>query len=115
MRRRRPPKFAFLPPLLVGLLPLAPARLARGEEPQDPPGQVMSLEDRLVSGLRARRPEDVAFLERVASLVDEGRLPEKMVNSTLAWAQRRGRNYPLPSFRRALQIQADHLGVRLGD
>lgn len=113
MRRPRPPRLVCLPALLVGLFPVSTALHASGEEPQSPHGDVMSLEDRLVTGLRARRPEDVAFLERVATLVEEGRLPEKVVNSTLAWAQRRGRNYPLPSFRRALELQADHLGVSL--
>lgn len=113
MRRPRLTPPAILPALVVGLLALAPAPRARGDDPQAPRGEVMSLEDRLVTGLRARRPDDVAFLERVATLVEEGKLPEKVVNSTLAWAQRRGRNYPLPSFRRALELQADHLGVSL--
>lgn len=113
MRRPRLPRPVRLPAIFVGLLALAPALPARGDEPEAPRGEVMTLEDRLVTGLRARRPEDVAFLERVAALVEEGKLPEKVVNSTLAWAQRRGRNYPLPSFRRALELQADHLGVSL--
>lgn len=115
MPRWRLPRLVCLPPILVGLLSLAPGPGTLGDEPQAPRGEVMSLEDRLVAGLKARRPEDVAFLERVATLVDEGRIPEKVVNSTLAWAQRRGRNYPLPSFRRALKIQADRLGVSLGE
>lgn len=115
MRRLRLARPGWLEPMVVLFCALAPWAAAPGDDPREPRADIVPLEERLVTGLRARRPEDVAFLERVASLVEEGRLPEKVVNSTLAWAQRRGRNYPLPSFRRALELQADHLGVSLGE
>lgn len=115
MPRMRLTRLVWMRSILVGLLSLAAVPAASGDDAGTPRSEAMSLEDRLVAGLRARRPEDVAFLERVTALVDEGKLPEKLVTSTLAWAQRRGRTHPLPSFRRALQFQADHLGVSLED
>lgn len=72
-----------------------------------------SIEDRLTIGLKARRPEDVAWLERVAGMVREGRMPAKVVDSTYLWALRRRQAYPFPSFRRALELQADRLGIEI--
>lgn len=73
----------------------------------------VSLADRLKTGLRARRPEETDFVENVARLVDTGRLPRKLVDSTYIWAIRRRPDYPLPAFERALHLQADRLGIPL--
>jgi hypothetical protein len=75
--------------------------------------EVISLEDQLKTGLKARRPEETEFLEDVARLVDTGKLPRKLVDSTFMWALRRGQAYPFPAFERALRLQADRLGVDL--
>jgi len=87
------------------------------EPPEAPPAREgsVALEDRLAADLKVRRPEDVAFLERIGRMVREGRLPEKVVTSTSSWALRRGKARPFPSFRRALEMQADRLGVELDD
>lgn len=69
------------------------------------------LADRLKAGLRARRPEEQDFLDGVARLVDTGRLPRKLVDSTYMWAIRRRQDYPLPAFERALRLQSERLGV----
>ena len=71
----------------------------------------VTLESRLTTGLKARRPEDVEFVERVAELVRTGRLPAKVVDSTFLWAIRRRQSYPFPAFQKALRIQADRLGI----
>ena len=73
----------------------------------------VSLADRLKVGLKARRPEEEEFLEKVATLVLTGKLPRKLVDSTYIWAIRRRQDYPFPAFERALQLQADRLGVDL--
>ncbi|MFM9197528.1 MAG: hypothetical protein ACKOWG_17670 [Planctomycetia bacterium] len=74
---------------------------------------MISLEDQLKTGLKARRPEETEFIEEVVRLVDTGRLPRKLVDSTFAWALKRRQTYPFPAFERALRLQADKLGVDL--
>jgi len=74
---------------------------------------MLDLEDQLKTGLRARSPEDVAFIKDVVSRVQRGELPAKLVNSTYIWAIQHQRKYPFPAFERALRIQADKLGVGL--
>jgi len=88
---------------------------AVGIHAEEPVGgaEVISLEDQLKTGLRARRPEETEFIEEVARLVNSGKLPRKLVDSTFIWALRRRTNYPFPAFERALRLQADQLGVDL--
>lgn len=120
-RRRRLRR--SLPHLVVALAALLapPGATSRADEPPQPPEPPAELEgakplvDRLTTELRTRRPEDVAFLEQVDRLVRGGRLPAKVVTSTSAWAMRRGKARPFPSFRRALEIQADRLGISLDE
>jgi hypothetical protein len=100
-------------PLLLAISILAiPIAAARADEPAAA-GRRTALEDRLKTGLRPRRPEEIGFIEDVAQLVRMGRLPEKIVDSTYLWAIQRQRKYPYPLFERALRIQADRLGVEL--
>ena len=73
----------------------------------------VTLESRLTTGLTARRPEDVEFVERVAEMVRTGQLPAKVVDSTFLWAIRRRQSYPFPAFQKALRIQADRLGIAI--
>lgn len=73
----------------------------------------VSLGSRLTTGLKARRPEEVEFVERVAGMVEKGQLPAKVVDSTYLWAIRRRQAYPFPSFQRALRLQADRLGITI--
>lgn len=110
-----PRRLAGLPAALTGILFfVAPATALVASEGGDDASEAKSaasLEDRLTIGLKARRPEDVAWLERVAGMVREGRLPAKVVDSTYLWALRRRQAYPFPSFRRALELQTDRLGI----
>ena len=82
---------------------------------EEPAGgsESISLEDQLKTGLKARLPEENEFLEEVARLVETGKLPRKLVDSTFMWAVRRRQTYPLPAFERALRMQAERLGVEL--
>lgn len=75
--------------------------------------EVISLEDQLKTGLRTRRPEETEFVEEVARLVDSGKLPRKLVDSTFIWAVRRGKRYPFPAFQQAIRLQAEQLGIDL--
>jgi len=104
-----PPLPRIVLALLLGVTLPAAARAGEGVTA----GTVLGLEDRLMTGLRVRRPEDAAFIEEVARLVRSGELPAKLVDSTYLWALGRQRKYPFPVFERALRIQAERLGVGL--
>ena len=98
--------------LLAGVLIACRPAMLHGDEPPAV-GKVAGLEDRLKTGLRARRPEEHRFIERVVQLVRKGNLPGKLVDSTYLWAVERQQKYPYPLFERALRIQADRLGIDL--
>lgn len=99
--------------MLMSLALTAIANLAHADSPAVERGGVRALEDRLKNGLRVTAPRDVKFVEAVARQVRDGRLPEKLVDSTYLWAVRRGRKYPFPAFEHVLRLQADKLGVPL--
>jgi hypothetical protein len=78
----------------------------------------ISLRDRLIAGLQARRPTEVDFIDRVVIKVRLGRLPERLVNQTFFWsrdrANRSGRDQrPIIYFQPVLTAQAKRLGVTL--
>ncbi|MFN5757669.1 MAG: hypothetical protein ACK52C_11840 [Planctomycetia bacterium] len=99
--------------ILLAVVALAmPTAAIHADEPPAV-GKIAGLEDRLKTGLRARRPEEHRFIERVVLLVREGSLPGTLVDSTYLWAIERQKKYPYPLFERALRIQADRLGVDL--
>lgn len=70
------------------------------------------LKDELEAGLKARRPEEFQFIARVVKLVEEGRLPLKLVRSTFVWARRK-KPYPFPFFERAMIARAAQIGVQI--
>ncbi len=69
-----------------------------------------NLQQQLESGLRARRPEEFAFIDRVITMVKQGKLPETLVRSTFDWARDK-RPYPYPFFERGLKVRAARLGI----
>lgn len=75
--------------------------------------EVSSLAEQLKTGLKVKAPGDVAFCEKVAELVQRGKLPEKYVDSAYAYAINRGKKYPFPAFERIIRLQASKLGVSL--
>ena len=113
-----PRGFGWVPAVAAWiLLATLAAGVDTGDDTGDPSESerkpVASIEDRLAIGLKAKRPEDVAYLKQVAGLVREGKLPAKVVDSTYLWALRRRQTFPFPSFRRALDLQAERLGVEI--
>jgi len=89
-----------------------PRPAAADDSPRTTGGaEVISLEDQLKTGLRTRRPEEGEFVEEVVRLVNAGRLPRKVVESTYLWAINRRQTYPFPAFERALRLRAEKLGV----
>jgi hypothetical protein len=93
----------------IVLLALATATPVRAEVDPD---TGLDLQETLEKGLKARRPEEFQFIARVATLVDQGGLPEDLVKSTFIWARKQPR-HPFQYFERALIIRAAKLGIQL--
>ena len=72
-----------------------------------------TLGDQLKNGLRATRPYEIAYLDRVVALVENGDLPLALVQSTFQWARRRNPSYPFPYFQFALRLRAEKIGVTI--
>jgi len=72
---------------------------------------IPDLQTRLERGLKATRPNELAFIARVVRLVDDERLPLGLVNSTYKWAV--GKRPPMPYFEQAMRVRAARFGVRL--
>lgn len=89
----------------------APSPLRAAEPPV--PRESTNLAERLKAGLKARLPEEFAYADRVAALVEQGVLPEKLVDTAFAWARKKGVDYPFPYFRRVLEIQAALVGIKI--
>lgn len=66
----------------------------------------------LEKGLKARRPEEFAFVRRVVERVEDGSLPVSLVRSTFLWARQR-QPYPVVYFERAMRVRAKKLGITL--
>jgi hypothetical protein len=99
--------------IITVFVALVSAGLGQAESPPVDRGGVAGLADRLKTGLRVKAPRDVRFIETVVRRVEEGRLPEKLVDSTYLYAVRRGKKYPFPAFEHVIRLQADKLGVPL--
>jgi hypothetical protein len=69
-----------------------------------------TLKKTLEAGLKARRPQEFAFLAMVAAKVEDGTLPRSLVESTFFWARRQGR-YPFVYFQAGLRERAKRIGV----
>jgi len=80
----------------------------------------ISLRDRLVVGLQARLPSEVAFCELVALKVQTGKLPVLIVDQTFFWARDRANvqlygptDRPIIYFRPAMKLRAQRLHINL--
>ncbi len=80
----------------------------------------LTLHDRLIVGLEARLPSEIAFVDRVVLAVRRGRLPESLVNQTFFWARQRAsrpRNGRLRRgiiyFEPAMKARAEQIGLDL--
>ncbi len=73
----------------------------------------VTLRERLKAGLRCRRPEEEAFADHIADLVEQRQLSAEMVLGTLKWAVERRPNFPFYYFRDAIKIRAKSVGVTI--
>ena len=83
-------------------------------------GRQVGLRDQLRVGLRALSASDFAFIDKVVMLVNQGKLPRRLVDGTFLWARKRVERYtgrwtprPMIYFRPALILRARRIGVRL--
>ena len=83
-------------------------------------GRRVDLRDQLISGLRAFTPADRAFIDKVITAVNQGKLPRRVVDGTFFWARDRAarrssmrRLRPMVYFRPALTARAKRFGVVL--
>jgi hypothetical protein len=84
------------------------------------PLRPVTLRDRLLIGLEARIPSEIAYIDAVVRAVHLGLLPERMVNETFFWARQRAsisRNGRLRRgiiyFQPAMNARAERLDVVL--
>jgi hypothetical protein len=64
------------------------------------------------AALGTATPEDNGFIERVVTMVEQGRLPRSLVESTFLWARQKP-DHRFQYFKRALTLRAARQGIRL--
>lgn len=82
-------------------------------EAQTISANVADLKQQLESGLKARRPQEFAFIATVVEMVSNDHLPLDLVMSTFIWTRQnpRAKEYPFVYFQRALRERAKKLGI----
>lgn len=101
--------------VLVAVAMLAEVSLNRAADKQAPIGaggipSNLTYREQLEKGLRARRPVEFEYLRQVVKLVDDGKLPRTLVDTTFVWARKQHR--PLQHFQFALKARADDMNLR---
>lgn len=98
--------------LVLGCWPVnwAGAQTRSHEEAGTVGVQVANLKQQLEAGLRIERPQDFAFIDRVAVMVEDRQLPLDMVKSTFAWSRKK-EPYPFVYFERGLRARAAKRGI----
>lgn len=123
MRICRFPSVLSLVTMAIIGLALQPAA-APGVEPLElqeaTPNKPITLRDRLVVGLQARIPFELAFCDLVADKAEKGLLPQLLVDQTFFWARQRAdstrnmHNYrPITYFIPAMRARAEKLHISL--
>ena len=74
----------------------------------------ISLEQRLVAGLQARRPSELVYIEAVVDTVNRGDLPQRLVDRLFFWARSRGSHHrPIIYFQPGLDRVAARLKITI--
>jgi hypothetical protein len=89
-------------------------------QPATSQGRKLTLRDQLTTGLRAFTKRDFAFIDQVVILVEQGKLPRRVVDGTFLWSRDRAarRSYnrrlrPMVYFRPALVARSQRIGLKL--
>lgn len=103
----------FALPLVLALVFVCGPGNAAGPLPFDGGGVTgLNLKTQLQKGLKARRPVEFQYIDEIIELVEEGKLPRKLVVTTYLASQRQSRR-ELQYFQLALEARARGLDVRL--
>lgn len=117
MSRRTRPLVLLASGLLAFLCALGATSTVQGQVPGGRTSaggtQQPSLEEYLVSTLRATLPEQQAFIRRVVVEVEAGRIEEGFALAICRYAQRRNPSFPFPFYERAMRIEAQKRGINL--
>lgn len=97
---------------VISCLPVALAQQSVSSRRAINGGIQVTLREMLAKGLKARRPQEFAFVDEVVAAVDEGALPRKEVEQVFLWARHQPR-YPFQYFQFAMTKKARRYGVRL--
>ena len=110
-RRQR----VWLVVVLLGLPVLALTSVWLAAPPAVLAAKTADLKDQLEKGLKARRPEEFAFIADVVSRVENDTLPRSLVDSTFLWARKKatGRIRPYQYFESGLRLRAKRIGIDL--
>lgn len=99
---------------------LLPTFAQQSTNPINQQGRQLSLYDQLRVGLKAVTKDDFSFINKVVLLVDAGKLPRRLVDSTFLWARRRAALKsprmalrPMVYFKPGLTLRAKGLGLQL--
>jgi len=103
-------RFAIIVSVCLGSMAFTPAP-ARAENTSFS-ADVAELKDQLLNGLRAGRPEDREYINKIAAMVDSGALPRELVVTTFIWAKRK-KYHRVQYFQRALTHRAALIGIRV--
>jgi len=111
-------RFALGLPLAASLVFFnADTARGQGDELAQSPRAVdaIGLKSQLEKGLRARRPQEFAFVAVVVEMVENETLPLDLVKGTFLWARKKAltTRYPFPYFERALRERAGKLGIKI--
>lgn len=99
--------------LSVAAASVASAQLTQPRSLQSSARRTSSLEEQLINGLRATRPEQKQFLRNIVKHVNQKRLDLRVVNAVFKWARNRQPNYPFPYFERGLRVESQKRGLVL--
>src|SRR5690606_32392281 len=72
----------------------------------------LTLNDLLARGLRARRVEEFEFIDKVVELVEQNKLPLRLVQAAYLWSRNK-RPYPMIYFQQALIRLAAREGIAI--
>lgn len=77
--------------------------------------EIAGLQDQLNSRLKARRPEEFAFIALVVQKVQQDELPLELVNTTFQWVlkNKKKERFPFFYFQTILRIRAAELGITI--
>lgn len=106
--------FARFAALLVGGFVVRSRRTSQAAPPVLGSGiSGLTYKQELEKGLKARRPTDFTFISTVVTKVENGQLPQQVVNETFDYARRQSNQYPFIYFQFAIRKRAQKLGVAL--